>query len=249
MTSGYDYTYADCVERSLRANWDIEDFDDLNLDFSRPFLPEELAQTASLAMLDPAERLRLNHIRGYSYAYLFRYIEEYIVRLVGDLADEHQDPTAKQALGQFQADEIKHQELFSLFENQFLERFGSPCDVIGDLEATSAAVLNHSRAAVLLLTSMLEWLTQAHYLAYFNEPTGAAELDEAYRQLFRLHWVEEAQHARIDSLETLRAVAPLTEHQRELAVDEFLDLCAALVLGERGDGPQRLEAVDPGVLC
>ena len=76
-------------------------------------------------MLTEDERLRLNQIRGYSYAYLFRFVEEYIIGLVDDLTANHDDPEIRRTLEQFLDEERKHQELFSMFERRFVDGFGS----------------------------------------------------------------------------------------------------------------------------
>ncbi len=228
MGTTYDYSYSDCLRRSQRANWDIDDFNDFVLDFDRPFLPEELAQVTRLEALTSAEQLLLNQIRGYSYACIFRFVEQYIIELVGELSADHTDPVARQALELFRWEEQKHQAMFSLFEDRFIEGFGTECEVIGDLDRVTAGILAGSRPAVLMLTTMLEWLTQAHYLAYFNGRSDEGQVDDAFAELFRLHWVEEAQHARLDTLETIQAVEPLDADERHLAVEEFLGLCSSL---------------------
>jgi len=64
------------------------------------------------------------------------------------------------------------------------------------------AVLSKHTGAVLLLTAAIEWLTQLHYLSCFE---GDESLDPFTRDIFKSHWLEESQHARMDHLETLRA--------------------------------------------
>src|SRR6185369_6337010 len=44
------------------------------------------------------------------------------------------------------------------------------------------------------------------------------------RGIFRAHWQEEAQHAKMDHLETLRAFGGMTEAEKETAVDHLIEL-------------------------
>jgi hypothetical protein len=76
-----------------------------------------------------------------------------------------------------------------------------------------------------LLTACIEWMTQLHYTEAFD---GDAELDPFTRHVFRAHWQEEAQHAQIDHLETLRAFEGLDAAGRELAIDELIELVGAV---------------------
>jgi len=54
---------------SEKVHWRVEDLigPDKSFDFSRPFLPESLASTRSLAFLSEAERRALNQIRAHGY--------------------------------------------------------------------------------------------------------------------------------------------------------------------------------------
>ncbi len=220
-------TYANCISRSETARWDLEYFSNIQLDFRKPFLPEPLAWVQSIDELSAEQRLWLNQIRGYAYAYLFRFVEEYIVGLINILPDDPSNPDRTRALDLFLEEEKKHQALFRLFESRFEEGFGSPCEVIGGMKEVAETLLGHSTFSVLLLTTMLEWLTQSHYLTFFRD-TQSESVDYAFRELFRLHWVEEAQHARLDSLETLRVSETLSAVERDQGINDFLTLCGLL---------------------
>jgi hypothetical protein len=54
------------------------------------------------------------------------------------------------------------------------------------------------------------------------------ELSELFKDVFLFHWREESQHAILDELEWVRCDADLTAEQRERAVDEFIELVAAV---------------------
>ena len=46
-----------------------------------------------------------------------------------------------------------------------------------------------------MLTSMIEWLTQFHYVEHVRDQ---ADLDELFRDILRFHWIDESRHARLD---------------------------------------------------
>jgi hypothetical protein len=78
---------------------------------------------------------------------------------------------------------------------------------------------------VLLLTAAIEWFTQLHYLSAFKDDDA---LDPFTKTIFRAHWQEEAQHAKMDHLETVRAFAGMTATEKDTAIDDLIDLVAAV---------------------
>jgi hypothetical protein len=78
---------------------------------------------------------------------------------------------------------------------------------------------------VLLLTAAIEWMTQRHFVDAFKDDS---ELDAFTKSIFKAHWQEESQHAQLDHLETLRAFAAMSEEQRDRAIDELIELVAAV---------------------
>jgi hypothetical protein len=54
------------------------------------------------------------------------------------------------------------------------------------------------------------------------------ELPELFKDVFLYHWKEESQHAILDELEWVRHDAGLTADERDRAVDEFIELVAAV---------------------
>src|SRR5215469_18443518 len=81
----HKYDYQSTLDASLRINWKIEDvIGGMTFDFSRPFLPEALAGVDGIGCLSAEEKLKLNHIRAFTYLYLFGLVEEYILPAVLD---------------------------------------------------------------------------------------------------------------------------------------------------------------------
>jgi hypothetical protein len=195
------YTYSATLEASTRVAWHLDDVlgpaDEL--DFSLPFLPDSLAGTANVPMLDGDERRTLNQLRGHSYLRLFGLVEEFILPFVLDHARSRIDAEDHEirALLQFAGEEAKHIELFKRFAQAFLSGFGGRPDVIGPSRDIADAVLEHSQLGVALLVLHIEWMTQRHYV---ESVKSAQAIDPLFKKLLHHHWLEEAQHAKIDTL-------------------------------------------------
>jgi hypothetical protein len=222
-----DLNYERLLETSKRVNWRIEDIIGLDkpMDFSKPFMPETFARTAALDFLSPAERLKLNQIRGFVYLAMFELVERCILPLIEDLAPSKpgQDPHRTPALTQFAVEEAKHIELFVRFRRAFEDGFDTPCGFIGPADAIGAAVRDHSRLGLALFVLGIEWATQRHYVESVQDDQ---DLDPQFKSLLKHHWIEESQHAKLDALVFLELAARATPEQIDKAVDDFLDIGA-----------------------
>jgi hypothetical protein len=219
------YTYPAILEVSERINWRVEDLigGDKRLDFSRPFLPESLARVEPLGFLAPTEKRALNHIRGANYLHMFGLVEEFILPFVLDHArqDLHGDSYQVRSFLEFAGEEAKHIHLFRQFREAFERGFGTPCEQIGPAEAIAQAVLKHDPLAVALVILHIEWFVQSHYVDSVRDDQ---ELDPLFKSLLKHHWMEEAQHARLDTLmirSLARGRAPASISR---AVDEYLEI-------------------------
>jgi hypothetical protein len=76
-----NYSYQATLETSERIGWRVEDIigGEKRLDFTKPFMPEPLAQVKQLSFLTPDEQRILNQIRGYEYLAMFGLVEEFIL--------------------------------------------------------------------------------------------------------------------------------------------------------------------------
>ena len=79
-----NYTYQAALETSERVNWRIDDIigGEKRLDFTKPFMPESLAQVKGLSFLSNEEQRVLNQIRGHEYLAMFGLVEEFILPYV-----------------------------------------------------------------------------------------------------------------------------------------------------------------------
>ena len=95
-------------------------------------------------------------------------------------------------------------------------------------------VLSKSRLCSYLLTSMIEWYTQLHYVEHVRD---RGELDGLFRDLVKHHWLDESQHAKIDTLLIDEITREIGEEDREMAVDELLELGGAIdgLLSQQAD--------------
>jgi hypothetical protein len=231
------FDYATCVRLSERVSWKIEDVlpAGSSLDFSRAFLPERLAGGAAIVQLSPMDRLRLNHTRANGYVHLFHFVEEYIIAMVmrHAQAELFGDNSSQRALLRFADEELKHQDLFRRFGEAFDADFGTPCECVGAPERIAAFILAKSPLAVTLLTLHLELLTQRHYVDAFK--TDANTLDPLFKSLFKHHWMEEAQHAKIDILEMEKLARSASPEMITAALDDYEEVCRAFagVLAEQ----------------
>jgi hypothetical protein len=187
-------------------------------------MPEKLARTGELSMLTESEKLILNHIRGHDYLCMFGLVEEFILPFLMDhvrpgLPDA--DDVRVRALLQFASEEAKHIQLFKRFRQLFADGFGQGCEVVGPPQAVARVVLSHEPLSVALVVLMVEWLTQSHYV---DSVRGDSELDPLFANLLRCHWIEEAQHAKLDTLMVQALAEGLSEQQLARAVDGFLSI-------------------------
>jgi hypothetical protein len=198
MTSAY--SYQETLQTSEKSNWRVEDLigGDKRLDFTRPFLPESLARLDSMNFLSSEEKILLNQIRGYGYLYTFGLVEEFILPFVLDhvRTQLNVDDYRTRAILHFAGEEAKHIQLFKAFAAEFKQGFVTYCETIPP-EEIGRAVLSHHPLGVALVILQIEWMTQMHYLDSVRDDTV---LDSQFKSLLRHHWMEEAQHTKLDTL-------------------------------------------------
>jgi hypothetical protein len=222
------YSYAECLERSYQLNWKISDvIGGRHFDASRRWLPLRLSGAARVSCLTPAEKVKLTQVEMGAYAHLFAFVEEFIapkmVTLARDVAVEGR--AAFDALTNFAAEEVKHMTLFREVRASVDGTVGFPLALLSGAPTVARAVLGKHTGAVLLLTAAIEWLTQLHYVSCFADDEA---LDPFTKDIFRAHWLEESQHARMDHLETLRAFEGLSGEETDRALDDLVELVGGL---------------------
>lgn len=240
----YAYKFENILDASRKAAWEIEDIiqEDSSLDFSCNFLPEGLARTGALPDLTPLEKRTLNQIRGHEYLCMFGLVEEFILPFVLDHArpqlngDDHR----VRALLQFASEEAKHIHLFKMFHRVFRKGAGYKCDVIGPPEAVAAEVLRHDPLSVAIIILHIEWMTQQHYL---EDVKNAGEIEPLFASLLRHHWMEEAQHAKMDALMVQALAADRDEDGIQRAIDGYFEIGMFLDNGLRQQTELNLDAL------
>lgn len=241
----HGYSYEDSLATSAKVAWNIEDIigGDKRLDFSRRFLPESLARVEELRFLNEDEKRVLNQIRGNAYLCIFGLVEEFILPFVMDHARPQldEDDFRTRALLQFASEEAKHIHLFKQFREDFEAGFGTHCDVIGPPEAIAEAVLAHPSLSVALTILHIEWMTQRHYVESVRDDT---DLCPQFRSLLKHHWMEEAQHAKLDTLMVEAIAAGLTGDEIAKGIEGYAAIGGFLDDGLRQQAAFDLEAFE-----
>ena len=221
--------YARCVETSKRVRWDIDSdiIQGRRFDTTHKFLPDGLSMADGFTTLSADERRFVSQIQGRTYANIFGLVERFINAKVLELSHDHWfgDQVALEALVRFSDEELKHQALFRRIDSMAGEVMPTGYCFDIDPNGVAHAVLGKSTWAVLALTLDIELFTQIHYRESI-EPDS--ELSDLFKDVFLYHWKEESQHAILDELEWVRCDAGMTAEQRDRAVDEFIELVAAV---------------------
>jgi len=241
----HDFNYEATLASSLKGAWQLDDVlrSDQDLDFSRNFMPESLARTAALTSLSADEQRTLNQISAHQYLTIFGVVEEFILPFLVDHARPHLlgDDWRVRAILNFASEEAKHIHLFKRFHAAFVRGFPVECQMIGPSEAIGAEVLRHDPLSVGLLILMIEWMTQAHYLGSIRDD---GDLDPLFKSLMRNHWIEEAQHAKLDTLIVDALAEGRSEEEIERALDGFFEIGAFLDKGLEAQAGFNLDALE-----
>ena len=228
----HDFNYEATLASSLRAQWQLDDVlrEDQELDFARNFMPESLARTAAVTDLNPFEQRILNQISAHQYLSIFGVVEEFILPFLFDHARPalRGDDWRIRALINFASEEAKHIHLFKRYHQAFVRGFPVECQVIGPSEAIGAEILKHDPLAVGLVILMIEWMTQQHYIGSIRDN---GDIDPLFKSLMKPHWMEEAQHAKLDTLIVDALAEGRSEAEIDKAIDEFFEIGAFLDAG------------------
>ena len=241
----HDFNYEATLASSLRAQWQLDDVlgASQDLDFGRKFMPESLARTADVPGLNAFEQRLLNQISAHQYLSIFGIVEEFILPFLLDHARPHllDDDWRVRAILNFASEEAKHIHLFKRFHAAFVRGFPVECQVIGPSEAIGAKILSHDPLAVGLVILMIEWMTQQHYLGSIRDD---GDIDPLFKSLMKHHWIEEAQHAKLDTLIVEALAEGRTEEQIDKVIDEFLEIGGFLDDGLKTQAGFNLDALE-----
>jgi hypothetical protein len=221
--------YARCIHTSKRVRWDVDEdvIRGRRFDTAHKFLPDGLSLADAFKTLLTDEKRFVSQIQGRTYANIFGLVERFINAKVLELSRDHWfgDQVALEALVRFSDEELKHQTLFRRIDTMVGDVLPDGYCFDVDPDAVAHAVLGKSTWAVLALTLDIELFTQLHYRQSIDPDP---ELSALFKDVFLYHWKEECQHAVLDELEWVRHDAGLTAEQRDGAVDDFIELVAAV---------------------
>src|SRR6266545_4696814 len=91
----------------------------------------------------------------------------------------------------------------------------------GDPYAVAKAVLGHQPLAVALTTLHIEWMTQKHWIEAVKDNQ---DLDPQFKSLLKHHWMEEAQHSKLDTLMVESLSHGMDGAALDAAVEEYLEI-------------------------
>ena len=245
----HDFNYEATLASSLRAQWKLDDVlrEDQDLDFSRNFMPESLVRIRAIESLNPFEQRILNHICAHQYLSIFGIVEEFILPFVVDHARPlltGTDDWRVRAILNFAGEEAKHIHLFKRFHAAFVRGFPVECQMIGPSEAIGAEILKHDPLAVGLVILMIEWMSQQHCLGSIRDD---GDIDPLFKSLLKNHWVEEAQHAKLDTLIVDALAVGKTEEQVQKSIDEFFEIGGFLDDGLKQQAAFNLDALEKAI--
>lgn len=233
------YTYKSILHDAIKVDWQVEDLigGEKQLDFTKSFLPEALVGSDAIECLNAGEKLLLNQIRGKSYLHLFVLVEEFIIPMVWAQLQRkgYRDVDALHALLCFAEEEGKHIHLFQSFATEFVgaaspkenRGFKTPCAGVEPRAEIAKQILTYHPLGVLLLTLQFEWTTQSHYLESIRD-NHAENLDRCFSDLLKYHWLEEAQHTKLDTLLLSELVPIMPDREIEIAIKDYLKLVTML---------------------
>jgi hypothetical protein len=86
-------------------------------------------------------------------------------------------------------------------------------------EVVAAAILSKSPLGVALSILDIEWMTLLHYVSSVRDNV---DIDPQFSSLLRHHWLEEAQHAKLDTMIVESIAKTLNEQEIQQGVDDYL---------------------------
>lgn len=221
--------YAKCIKASKRVSWDI-DTDIVrgrSFDTATKYLPDGLSLAAEFTTLSADEMRFVSQIQGRTYAHVFGLVERFINAKVLEISADYWtgDQVALEAMVRFSDEELKHQALFRKVETMIGKAMPAGYSFDADANGVAGVVLGKSTWAVLALTLDIELFTQLHYRQSIDHDPMVSDL---FKDVFLYHWKEESQHAILDELELRRHHEKMSADEIDHAVDEFIELVAAL---------------------
>lgn len=221
--------YARAIAASKRARWAIESdvLRSRRLHAHEKYLPDALSLVGRLDFLTPTEQRLFSQVQGRTYANIFGLVERFVNAKVLELAGRYVlgDQLALEALVRFSDEELKHQQLFRAVEELAARELPPGYRFMPDPDDLARAVLEKSTWAVVGLTLHIELFTQVHYKKSIDPDPALSPL---YKDVFRFHFMEEAQHAVIDELEWRRENERIDASARTRGVTDLIELVGAV---------------------
>lgn len=216
-------SYTAIVRDSERATWSLAQATSglVELDFEKPFFPEELVHAQRLPFLGERDAILLSQIRAHSYLGLNVLVEKLTVPFVMSQAagSLNEDTERLLALIGHGHRAVKHIALFERFSASLRRGFDVPCGAVEHIEDITARLLAHDTLSIGLFVLHFECVAQTHYVRL---ALGSKKMDPQFKKLLRLHWQEESHHVELVSLELSQLADESPHHGRGRAVVGYL---------------------------
>jgi hypothetical protein len=218
--------YAHCigVSKPMRCDIDRDIIHAGQFDVPKTFLPDGLSGIERLPFLAAGEKRLVSQIQSRTFANIFGLVERLIAAKVLELSHSPGTRVALEALMRLGA-ALEQQEMFRRIERMAAAGMAEGYAFSPEADAVASVVLGKSMWAVLALICHIELFVLAHHRESIDlDPNLSARC----KDVFLDHWHEESKHAVLAELEWMRENARVTVEQRERAIDELIDLLAAV---------------------
>lgn len=214
------------VKSSEKTAWIMEEVlpTTYSLDLSKQFMPMPLQQeNREDGNLSKEEYNLLSQLLASSYCDFIAIVEKYIVDLVMNqfpMRQEDEKPRIR-ALSRFLDEEVKHQLLFERFNQVLGSNLKQRLIFPDNGDEFNNKVMSKTPLSIWLLTLHSEIMTHFHYTFMFK---SGIDLEPKFVEILKFHWMEEAQHVKVDLLEIEALVKSSSEAELNLAMDHYIEL-------------------------
>ena len=105
-------------------------------------------------------------------------------------------------------------------------------------------MLGHHPLAVLLTILMFEWMSQVHYVGSVR---NSGDLEPLFQSMLKHHWIEESQHAKLDTLLVDSLAEDLDAQAIDGAIDEYVEILEFFDAGLKAQAGLNLDALESAI--
>ena len=222
--TGTSDRYASLIGMGLDIDRDIIHASKLTV--STRFVTDGVSRIERLPFLDAGDKRLVSQIQSRTFANLFGLVERFIAAKVLELTS-NQRPGDRIALAALErlAEALEQQEMFRNIERMAAAGMAEGYAFLPEPNAVATLVHGKSVWAVLGLVCHIELSVLAQYRESIDLN---ANLSALCKDVFLYHWREASTHAVLAEVDWMHENARLSAEQRDRAVDELIELVAAV---------------------